>query len=200
MDGRTAEIMPGEVVLESFVAIIDLREGDAPIHKIAGSVRIDRLDLDRMEALAPSPDAPVLLYCGIGEVSRNAARSLSERGYTGFVSLLGGFRRWQSEERPIVAADSGATDRYDRHIRLVGFGQDGQDRIRASNVLVVGAGGLGSPVIQYLSAAGRSSRGTCSYPRCRVVCAMALNHLLSRRANICTGCYSEGTMSSTRLS
>lgn len=154
MDDRTAEIMPGDVVLESFVAIIDLREGDAPIHKIAGSVRIDRLDLDRMEALAPSPDAPVLLYCGIGEVSRNAARSLSERGYTGFVSLLGGFRRWQSEERPIVAADSGATDRYDRHIRLVGFGQDGQDRIRASNVLVVGAGGLGSPVIQYLSAAG----------------------------------------------
>jgi molybdopterin/thiamine biosynthesis adenylyltransferase len=107
-----------------------------------------------MEELAPSPDAPILLYCGIGEVSRIAARSLSERGYTGFVSLLGGFRRWTSEERPIVAADSGASDRYDRHIRLAGFGREGQDKVRTASVLVLGAGGLGSPVIQYLSAAG----------------------------------------------
>jgi molybdopterin/thiamine biosynthesis adenylyltransferase len=154
MDGRTAEIMPDDVVLDSFVAIIDLREGASPTHRIAGSIRIDRLDLARMEELAPSPDAPILLYCGIGEVSRIAARSLSERGYTGFVSLLGGFRRWTSEERPIVAADSGASDRYDRHIRLAGFGREGQDKVRTASVLVLGAGGLGSPVIQYLSAAG----------------------------------------------
>jgi molybdopterin/thiamine biosynthesis adenylyltransferase/rhodanese-related sulfurtransferase len=154
MDGRTTEIMPDDVVLDSFVAIIDLREGASPTHRIAGSIRIDRLDLARMEELAPSPDAPILLYCGIGEVSRIAARSLSERGYTGFVSLLGGFRRWTSEERPIVAADSGASDRYDRHIRLAGFGREGQDKVRTASVLVLGAGGLGSPVIQYLSAAG----------------------------------------------
>jgi molybdopterin/thiamine biosynthesis adenylyltransferase/rhodanese-related sulfurtransferase len=154
MDGRTTEIMPDDVVLDSFVAIIDLREGASPAHKIAGSIRLDRLDLARMEELAPSPDAPILLYCGIGEVSRIAARSLSERGYTGFVSLLGGFRRWTSEERPIVAADSGASDRYDRHIRLAGFGREGQDKVRTASVLVLGAGGLGSPVIQYLSAAG----------------------------------------------
>jgi len=154
MDGRTSEIMPDDVVLDSFVAIIDLREGDSPTHRIAGSVRIDRLDLDRMEEFAPSPDAPILLYCGIGEVSRIAARSLAERGYTGFVSLLGGFRRWRAEERPTVAADDGVTDRYDRHIRLAGFGRDGQDKIKAAGVLVLGAGGLGSPVIQYLSAAG----------------------------------------------
>jgi molybdopterin/thiamine biosynthesis adenylyltransferase/rhodanese-related sulfurtransferase len=146
--------MPDDVVLDSFVAIIDLREGASPTHRIAGSIRIDRLDLARMEELAPSPDAPILLYCGIGEVSRIAARSLSERGYTGFVSLLGGFRRWTSEERPIVAADSGASDRYDRHIRLAGFGREGQDKVRTASVLVLGAGGLGSPVIQYLSAAG----------------------------------------------
>jgi molybdopterin/thiamine biosynthesis adenylyltransferase/rhodanese-related sulfurtransferase len=154
MDRRNAEIIPDDVVLDSFVAIIDLREGDSPTHMIAGSLRIDRLDLDSMEALAPSPDAPILLYCGIGEVSRIAARSLSERGYTGFVSLLGGFRRWQSENQPIVAAGNGPSSRYDRHIRLTGFGQEGQDKIRAASVLVVGAGGLGSPVIQYLAAAG----------------------------------------------
>lgn len=154
MDGRAVEIMPDDVVLDSFVAIIDLREGDSPAHKIAGSIRIDRLDLDRMEELALSPDAPILLYCGIGEVSRIAARSLSERGYTGFVSLLGGFRRWRSEEQPIVATDSAESDRYDRHVRLTGFGREGQNKIEAARILVVGAGGLGSPVIQYLSAAG----------------------------------------------
>lgn len=154
MDRRDTEIMPDDVVLESFVAIVDLREGDSPTHEIAGSIRIDRLDLDRMEELAPSSDAPILLYCGIGEASRVAVRSLSERGYTGFVSLLGGFRRWRSEERPTVSADDAAPDRYDRHVRLADFGQEGQDRIRAASVLVLGAGGLGSPVIQYLAAAG----------------------------------------------
>ncbi|MEA3510956.1 MAG: ThiF family adenylyltransferase, partial [Actinomycetota bacterium] len=154
MDGSTAEIMPDDVVLDSFVAIIDLREGDSRTHMIAGSVRIDRLDLDRMQGLAPSPDAPILLYCGIGEVSRIAARSLAERGYPGFVSLFGGFRRWRAEERPIVTTDDGTTIRYDRHVRLAGFGQDGQDKIAAAGALVLGAGGLGSPVIQYLSAAG----------------------------------------------
>jgi molybdopterin/thiamine biosynthesis adenylyltransferase len=154
MDHKAYEIAPHEVVLESFVAIIDLREGDHSSQEIADSIRVDRLDLDRIEELAPSTDSPILLYCGIGEVSRIAARSLSERGYTGVVSLLGGFRRWRSEELPIVVAGETEPDRYDRHVRLTGLGPIGQDRIRAASVLVVGAGGLGSPVIQYLAAAG----------------------------------------------
>lgn len=154
MDHKAAEIAPHDVVLDSFAAIIDLREGDRPSHEIAGSIRVDRMDLDRIEELSPSPDSAILLYCGIGEVSRIAARSLSERGHTGVVSLLGGFRRWRSEERPIIAVADDAPDRYDRHVRLTGLGPDGQDRIRSASVLVVGAGGLGSPVIQYLAAAG----------------------------------------------
>ncbi|MEA3502967.1 MAG: ThiF family adenylyltransferase, partial [Actinomycetota bacterium] len=154
MDRTTSEIAAHEVVLDEFVAIVDLREGDRPSLEIAGSVRIDRLDLDRMAQLAPQMDSPILLYCGIGEVSRIAARSLSERGYTGFVSLLGGFRRWRSEELPIVSAGEEAPNRYDRHVRLVGLGSDGQRKIRAASVVVVGAGGLGAPVIQYLAAAG----------------------------------------------
>ena len=154
MKEPASEIPPDDVVLDSFVAIIDLREGERPSHEIAGSIRVDRMDLDRIEELAPSPDSPILLYCGIGEVSRIAARSLSERGYTGVVSLLGGFRRWRSEERPVVAVGEDAPDRYDRHIRLAGLGPDGHSKIRAASILVVGAGGLGSPVIQYLAGAG----------------------------------------------
>ena len=154
MGSKASELTPDDVVLEEFVAIVDLREGDQPGHKIAGSIRVDRMDLDRIGELAPAFDSPILLYCGIGEVSRIAARSLAERGYTGVVSLLGGFRRWRSEDRPIVATTEDEPDRYDRHVRLAGFGPDGQSRIRAASVLVIGAGGLGSPVIQYLAAAG----------------------------------------------
>lgn len=154
MQSKATEIAADDVVLDSFVAIVDLREGDRLSHELVGSIRVDRMDLDRIEELAPSPDSPILLYCGIGEASRVAARSLSERGYTGIVSLLGGFRRWRSEERPIVAAGDDPPDRYDRHVRLADLGPGGQSRIRAARVVVVGAGGLGSPVIQYLAAAG----------------------------------------------
>lgn len=154
MDRQAYEIAPDDVILDGFIAIVDLREGDRPSQEIAGSIRVDRLDLDRMEQLAPERDSPILLYCGIGEVSRIAARSLTERGYTGFVSLLGGFRRWTSEDLPVADAAEHTPDRYDRHVRLVEFGPDGQSRVGAAGVLVVGAGGLGSPVIQYLAAAG----------------------------------------------
>lgn len=159
MDRDASEITPHEVVLDQFVAIVDLRESDHPDHEIAGSIRIDRMDLDRIEQLAPRQDSPILLYCGIGEVSRIAALSLAGRGLTGVVSLTGGLRRWRSEERPVVDVGEHAPSRYDRHLRLDGFGSDGQERIRTARILVVGAGGLGSPVLQYLAAAGIGTIG-----------------------------------------
>ncbi len=154
MDPQSTEIAPEDVVLGAFVAIVDLREGSRPNGEIPGSTLIDRLDFEGIERLIPRPDSPILLYCGIGEASRIAARSLAEQGYTGVVSLLGGFRRWRAEDRPISPVGERAPDRYDRHVRLAGFGPEGQSRIRTASVLVVGAGGLGSPVIQYLAAAG----------------------------------------------
>ena len=150
---------PLEIDLDTFAAIVDLREGDAPTTEIPGSIRIDRTDFERIASIIPSTDAPILLYCGIGEASRIAARELARRGYTGAVSLLGGFRRWRSEGRPVAPVTSGKGGRYDRHVRLSGLGAVGQERIRAARVLVVGAGGLGSPVIEYLAAAGVGTLG-----------------------------------------
>jgi len=150
---------PEAIDLDAFVAIFDLRVDDPLGSEIPGSVRVDRTDIDRIEQMIPRSDAPILLYCGIGEASLIAARTLSERGYTGVVSLLGGFRRWHSEAFPVALVGPGSKDRYDRHVRLAGIGAEGQRRIRTAGVLVVGAGGLGSPVIQYLAAAGVGTLG-----------------------------------------
>jgi molybdopterin/thiamine biosynthesis adenylyltransferase/rhodanese-related sulfurtransferase len=159
MEPQAREIAPEDVVLDAFVAIVDLREGNRPSGEIPGSTLIDRLDLDGIERLIPHPDSPILLYCGIGEASRIAAKSLAGRGFTGVVSLLGGFRRWRAGDHPISTVGEPTPDRYDRHVRLAGFGPERQDRLRSSRVLVVGAGGLGSPVIQYLAAAGVGTIG-----------------------------------------
>jgi molybdopterin/thiamine biosynthesis adenylyltransferase/rhodanese-related sulfurtransferase len=154
MSRSATEFPPSEIDLDGFETIIDLREGNADATQIPGSVRVARSDLDRMERMIPRHDAPVLIYCSIGEISRVTAADLAERGYTGIVSLLGGFRRWRSDGRRATPAGETTVDRYDRHIRLTGIGAKGQRRIREARVLVVGAGGLGSPVIQYLAGAG----------------------------------------------
>ncbi|MEN8235156.1 MAG: ThiF family adenylyltransferase [Actinomycetota bacterium] len=153
MEAHSTEHSPADVDLTAFAVVLDLREGD-PADSLAGSIRVGRLDFDGMERLIQEMDAPALLYCGIGEASRIAVRTLSERGYTGVVSLLGGIRRWRAEGRPTVSAQPEPSGRYDRHLRLADFGAEAHERLRSARVVVVGAGGLGSPAILYLAASG----------------------------------------------
>lgn len=134
--------------------ILDIRERDRFTDELPGSSVVDPRDISRMERLIPDSASPVLVYCGIGERSAVVVEALRERGYTGAVSLAGGIRRWRSDGGAVIEAAGEPADRYDRHVRLEGFGPHGQARIRDARVLVVGAGGLGSPVIQYLATAG----------------------------------------------
>jgi molybdopterin/thiamine biosynthesis adenylyltransferase/rhodanese-related sulfurtransferase len=147
-----AERDPATVDLDAFPVILDLRDGDVD-DVIPGSVRVDRLDFTAMAESIGGGGTPALLYCGIGEASRIAARELRARGFTGVVSLAGGIRRWRAQGFPVVARRSPA-GRYERHLQLADFGREGQDRMRSASVVVVGAGGLGSPTILYLAASG----------------------------------------------
>lgn len=104
-------------------------------------------------------DAPVVLICQMGGRSMDAAHALEAAGYTRLASVEGGTQRWQDEGRPMVRPDMSAetidfNERYSRHLLLQEVGVEGQRRLEGSRVLMIGAGGLGSPAAFYLAAAG----------------------------------------------
>ncbi|OHE80155.1 MAG: molybdopterin biosynthesis protein MoeB, partial [Lysobacterales bacterium GWF1_69_6] len=106
---------------------------------------------------APDTDAELLLICAAGVRSMMAARALQARGYRRLVSVAGGFDRWCAEglpQMPGASEDADFLERYSRHLRLPQVGLEGQRRLAQSRVLMVGAGGLGSPAAYYLAAAG----------------------------------------------
>jgi len=124
---------------------------------------------DPVEAIAteiPDTGAAIVLVCAEGIRSLAAARALRDRGYRRAVSLAGGFERWRAEGRdrePPVGREAARLARYSRQLLLPEIGEAGQERLLASKVVVVGAGGLGSPVILYLAAAGVGTLGIVDF-------------------------------------
>ena len=110
------------------------------------------------DAHLPGRDAELLLICQSGMRSLRAAQMLAEQGYARVASVAGGTVRWIAEglpvERPDDGIDADFAERYSRHLRLPQIGLAGQRRLEAARVLLVGAGGLGSPAAYYLAAAG----------------------------------------------
>lgn len=111
----------------------------------------------------PDSHAEVLLICQGGMRSMRAAETLATQGFTNVASVAGGTARWASESLPLVkpiggigteGIDADFAERYSRHLRLPQVGVDGQRRLEAARVLLIGAGGLGSPAAYYLAAAG----------------------------------------------
>ena len=99
---------------------------------------------------------PLALICAAGSRSLLAAGTLRELGFRDLRSVAGGFDAWKAAGLPVArgALDADSADRYSRHLRLPEIGLDGQAKLAAARVLVVGAGGLGSPCLLYLAAAG----------------------------------------------
>lgn len=109
--------------------------------------------LDRL----PGRATPVLAMCASGRRSLQAASWLREQGWDAAQSVAGGFQRWRAEGLPWASRsvlDEDARERYARHLLLPEVGEAGQARLLGSRVLLVGAGGLGSPAALYLAAAG----------------------------------------------
>ena len=125
---------------------------------IPGAIHIPRGSLEsRIERAVPERERPILLYCASGERSAFAAKTLEELGYTDVASLAGGYTDWKRNGFPTeVAASLDPTKRarYSRHLLIPEVGEEGQLKLLASRVLLVGAGGLGSPASLYLAAAG----------------------------------------------
>jgi molybdopterin/thiamine biosynthesis adenylyltransferase/rhodanese-related sulfurtransferase len=139
--------------------LVDVRERDEwEQGRIPGALHVPRGHLEsRIEQAAPDRSRPVILYCASGNRSAFAAKTLTELGYERALSLAGGYTDWQRSglptELPRTLGPERST-RYSRHLLIPEVGEAGQLRLLDSSILLVGAGGLGSPAALYLAAAG----------------------------------------------
>src|SRR5262245_8296227 len=139
--------------------LVDVRERDEwEQGRIPGAVLVPRGNLEsRIENVAPDRSRPVLLYCAAGNRSAFAAQTLTALGYERTISLAGGYTDWQRNGFPTDLPRSlgpERTTRYSRHLLIPEVGEEGQLRLLDSRILLIGAGGLGSPASLYLAAAG----------------------------------------------
>ena len=159
------EVEPAEAQARAGDSVLlDVREVEEYSQgTIAGAVHVPRgsLELD-VEGRVPDKAAPIIVYCAGGVRSAFAAKTLADLGYTDVASMAGGFNRWKDEGRPWstpVVLTNAQRNRYQRHLLLPEIGPSGQQKLLASKVLVLGAGGLGSPASIYLAAAGVGTIG-----------------------------------------
>ena len=146
------------------VAVIDVRDPDEYRDgHLEAATNISRGFLEfRVGSAVSDPSTPVVLYCQTGLRSMLAAKALKDLGYTTVINLQGGYQKWVQSGMPVIRETPMTQDqiqRYSRHFLLPQVGDKGQKKLLRSKVLLIGAGGLGSPTAFYLAAAGVGTLG-----------------------------------------
>jgi molybdopterin/thiamine biosynthesis adenylyltransferase/rhodanese-related sulfurtransferase len=146
------------------IALIDVRENEEVERGlIPGAKHVPRGHLEsRIEGAVPDRSQHVVLYCASGNRSALAAKTLQELGYENVESMTGGYTLWKDRgykvEVPKVMTPE-QRERYSRHMLVPEIGVEGQQKMLDAKVLLLGAGGLGSPTALYLAAAGIGTIG-----------------------------------------
>jgi molybdopterin/thiamine biosynthesis adenylyltransferase/rhodanese-related sulfurtransferase len=146
------------------LTLLDVREKEEfRAGYIPGAISIPRGFLEmQVEARLPDKEAKIVAYCAGGTRSALAAATLASLGYTNVETATPGFTRWKDVGYPVELPPQlteAQRDRYSRHILLPEVGELGQTKLLKSKVLLLGAGGLGSPAALYLAAAGVGTLG-----------------------------------------
>ncbi|MFO1541277.1 MAG: ThiF family adenylyltransferase, partial [Chloroflexota bacterium] len=164
------EVSPAEAdaLVAGGARLIDVREASEwEEGHIPTATHIGRSYLEQqIEGAAPDRDTPLVLYCAGGVRSLFSAQVLAQMGYTDLASMKGGFQAWKTEGRqwtkPVVLSREQKA-RYSRHLLIPEVGAEGQARLLSAKALFIGAGGLGSPALLYLAAAGVGTIGVVDF-------------------------------------
>jgi molybdopterin/thiamine biosynthesis adenylyltransferase/rhodanese-related sulfurtransferase len=157
-----------ELAAQRGATLLDVREqSEWEQGHVSGAAHISKSYIEQdIEALVPDRATPIVIYCAGGIRSLFAGQTLQAMGYTDVSSMSGGFQAWKSQGRAwqqptVLTAEQKA--RYSRHLLIPEVGAEGQARLLDSKVLFVGAGGLGSPAMLYLAAAGVGTIGIVDF-------------------------------------
>lgn len=161
---REVSVEEARALVEQGALLVDVREADEWVQgHIPGALFIPRGFLElRIEEKVPDRSREVVLHCAGGTRSALAAKAIQDLGYTRVSSMAGGFARWKEAGFPIVVPKTLSPEqknRYSRHLLVPEVGEAGQAKLLDAKVLLVGAGGLGSPAGLYLAAAGVGTIG-----------------------------------------